>query len=147
MPFVTADFIGVRDYFQEFAATVPPTTLTLTGLDLWTIPAQDSESGVLFLKVAEQDALRALHLRLNQELSERFVNTKAPYDGMEFHFHLTLAAGGVSAEIYRRILETEQRHWLPSACHIDALALASHDEAAPEKGWQRTGMYLLKVPS
>jgi len=145
LPFVTTDLKSVSMYLQEFAATASPMTLTLTGLELWTVHAEGSKSGVLFLNVAEQDVLRALHLRLNQELSERFVNTQAPYDGVGFHFHLTLATGGASAETYRRILETERRHWPPVACHIEALALAYQDEAAPEKSWQRAGTHLLKV--
>jgi len=145
LPFVTDDLVGVRAYFQEFAATVPPVTLTLTGLDLWTMPARDGGSGVLFLNVANQDALRVLHDWINQGLAERFDNTQAPFDGAEFHFHLTLTAGGAPAEVYRRILETERRHWPTTSCRIKALWLAFHDETAPEKGWQSGGMHPLEI--
>ena len=145
LPFVTDDLVGVKAYFQEFAVTVPPMTLTLTGLDLWTMPAGDGGSGILFLNVANQDALHVLHNRINQELAVRFDNTQAPFDGAEFHFHLTLTAGGAPAEVYRRILETERRHWPTTACRIKALWLAFHDETAPEKGWQSGGMHPLEV--
>lgn len=136
LPFVTADLNGVGAYFQEFAAMVPPLTLTLTGLDLWTVPAEGGETGVLFMNVAEQKLLAALHERLNQGLARRFDNTQAPFDGVAFHFHLTLAAGGASIEVYRRILDTERRYWPPLACRIKAISLASQDDAAPEKNWQ-----------
>ena len=145
LPFMTTDLVGVSAYFQEFAATVPPMTLTLTGLDLWTMPAGDGGSGVLFLNVANQDALRALHDRINQELAGHFNNTQAPFDGAEFHFHLTLMTGGAPAELYRRILEAEKRHWPATSCRIKALWLAFHDETAPEKGWQSGGMHSLEI--
>ena len=144
-PFTTTDLLGVRAYFQEFAATVSPMTLTLTGLNLWTVPAKDGRSGVLFLNVANQDALHVLHDRINRGLEGRFDNTKAPFDGADFHFHLTLMAGGAPAEVYRRILETEKRHWPTTSCRIKALWLALHDETAPEKGWQSGGMYSLEI--
>jgi 2'-5' RNA ligase len=136
LPFVTTDLAGVSALFQEFAATVPPLTLTLTGLDLWTVPAGEGETGVLFLNVAEQKMLASLHERLNQGLTLRFDNTQAPFDGAAFHFHLTLAVGGASVEVYRRILETERRHWPACECRINAISLASQDDAVPEKGWQ-----------
>jgi len=143
LPFATADLDGVGAYFQEFAATMPPLTLTLTGFDLWTVPAEGGETGVLFLNVAEQALLASLHERLNQGLAQRFKDTEAPFDGKAFHFHLTLAAGGTSVEEYQRILETERRHWSACVCRIKAIALASQDDAALEKGWQFGGVVAL----
>ncbi len=137
MPFVTADVDSVRSYFQEFADTVPPLTLNLTEMELWSVPAQNDETGVLFLNVAEKDTLHILHNRLNHELMERFQNTQAPFDGDDFHFHLTLATGGASKETYQHIWEREQQNWPRCRCSIKAISLAFQDETAPEKGWQR----------
>ena len=144
LPFQTTDIAGVSAFFQEFAATVPCLTLTLTGLDVWPLPAEKGETGVLFLNVAEQEMLASLHERLNQGLALRFDNTQAAFDGVAFHFHLTLAVGGASLEVYRRILETERWHWPNTPFCIKALWLAFQDAAAPEKGWQSGGTHPLE---
>jgi hypothetical protein len=44
-----------------------------------------------------------LHQRINRELAGRFENTRAPFDGPEYRFHATIAAGGQPVDVYRQI--------------------------------------------
>src|SRR5437660_876017 len=53
--------------------------------------------------VKETPALRALHNRLNRELPALFGDVSAEHDGADYHFHVTVATGGASAETYRSI--------------------------------------------
>jgi len=47
--------------------------------------------------------LRSLHNRLHQELTARFGDVTAPFDGPDYHFHMTVAIGGQPIETYRNI--------------------------------------------
>lgn len=136
MPFETFDLEGIASFFDEFAASAPLPVLSLPRLELWAVPTPAGETGVLFFEVAETANLRRLHDRLNAELAERFAGTQAPFDGPEYRFHLTLAAGGAPVETYRQIQETYRDRWTPAICHTETLAMAYFDDAVPEQGWQ-----------
>ena len=141
LPFNVTDLNAVLSFFDGFAASVPLPVLSLPRLALWTVPAPDGETGVLFFEVAETPELRTLHDRLNAELAERFVDTQAPFDGADYRFHLTLAAGGAPVAAYRQMLEKYRDRWTPTACRFKAIALAYFDDAASDKGWQRGRTY------
>jgi 2'-5' RNA ligase len=52
----------------------------------------------------ETETLRQLHTRINEELAEQFPDTQAPFDGLSYHFHLTVALGGASSLRYQSII-------------------------------------------
>jgi 2'-5' RNA ligase len=90
-------------YFDRLAETIQPFEITLTRLKLQISSSNNDELGILWLDVQENQILRDLHHRINQELSECFENTDAPFDGSDYHFHATIELGGQPAEVYRRI--------------------------------------------
>ena len=141
LPFETSNLDVVLSFFDGFAATVPLPVLSLPRLALWAVPGPEGETGVLFFEVAETPELRGLHDRLNAELAERFANTQAPFDGADYRFHLTLAAGGAPIVTYQRMLEAYRDRWTPTACRVKAITLAHLDDAVPDKGWQAVRMH------
>jgi 2'-5' RNA ligase len=102
-PFQISGLAAVEAYFDQLAQSVEPFEITLTHLELQVVSLDDGEKGVLWLAVRENRVLRNLHQRINLELSERFENTQAPFDGPAYRFHATLAVGGQPVDVYRRI--------------------------------------------
>ncbi len=102
-PFQLFDLAGLEGYFDHLAARTSPIEIAFTRLELETAFVDDAERGILWLAVQENRTLRDLHRRINTELAERFEHTQAPYDGPSFRFHATLAVGGPSMEVCRRI--------------------------------------------
>jgi 2'-5' RNA ligase len=97
-PFEISDLSALEIYFDQFAASIEPFELSLPRID------GPEDGPVLWLEAEETETLRNLHIRLNQELAERFANTQAPFDGPEYHFHATVAIGGQSTEVYRAMV-------------------------------------------
>jgi 2'-5' RNA ligase len=89
------DLAALERYMAAFTSDVPPVPIDLTGFYAW--------ETVFGLDVKETPVLRALHYRLNRELPTLFGDVNALHDGEEYHFHLTIATGGASAEKYRSI--------------------------------------------
>jgi len=100
-PFSISDLDGLEEYMTELAAGISPFELHLTRLEL--IPTNmDGPTGILWMNVHETETLRRLHERINMELTARFGDVSAPFDGLEYHFHMTVAMGGQPLELYRR---------------------------------------------
>jgi len=128
MPFPVADMAAIDDCFTEFAQSVPPLVLTLTELGLWSVPAPGGKTGVLYLDVAEDAQLRAMHNRLNGELAARFPDTQAPFDGPGFHFHLTLMQENAPLARYQQIYAQHKQTWQPMPCAVTQMALFYIDD-------------------
>ena len=102
-PFEISSLPEVEAYFDQLAASIQPFDVTLTHLDMQISSFAGDELGILWLDVQETPTLRDLHDRINRELSERFENTEAPFDGPDYHFHASVELGGQPAEVYRKI--------------------------------------------
>ena len=102
-PFDIADLSSLEEYMTVLANSIPAMELHLTGLKLIETSIDTYETGILWLGVQETEFLRMLHNRLNQELTARFGDVSAPFDGPDYHFHMTVAMGGQPIEIYRKI--------------------------------------------
>jgi 2'-5' RNA ligase len=102
-PFQVSSLPKLEAYFDRLAETIQPFEITLTRLELKVLPFNNNEQRMLWLDVQENQILRDLHNRINRELSERFENTEAAFDGSDYHFHATVELGGQPAEVYRRI--------------------------------------------
>ncbi len=83
--FEIEDVTRLEAYMREFVQTIRPFKVRCTELQLVPTTIDGIETGILWLDVEETDALRQLHDRLNRELVERFENTQAPFDGLEYH--------------------------------------------------------------
>jgi len=102
-PFDISDVDALEGYMPELAKGIPPFEVHLTGLELLDVNISGLETGILWLNVQETEVLRSLHNRLHQELTARFGDVSAPFDGPDYHFHMTVAIGGQPIETYRNI--------------------------------------------
>ncbi len=103
-PFGVADLAALEGYMAELAGSIQPFRISLAGLRVEGTVYEGIEYGILLAEVQETPTLRALHVRLNAELSARFGDTRAPFDGPEYYFHLTVTMGGQPIDVYRRFL-------------------------------------------
>ena len=91
-PFPVHDLAAIEAYFDRFATTLAPVSITLTQLDVRHTPLSPrDEHVILWADVKETPDLRAMHERLNVELSSQFGDTAASFDGPAYHFHATVS--------------------------------------------------------
>jgi 2'-5' RNA ligase len=102
-PFDISDLNLLEKYMTELAKSITPFEVKLTELQLIDATIEALDTGILWLDVQETDVLRQLHNRVNQELTKCFGNVQAPFDGSEYHFHMTVAIGNQPIEIYQKI--------------------------------------------
>ena len=102
-PFDISDIHSLEKYMTEFARSIDPFDVLLTELQLVEATIDGLDTGILWLDVQETETLRQLHDRLNQELTSRFGNVPATFDGPDYHFHMTVAIGNQPVETYRQI--------------------------------------------
>jgi hypothetical protein len=124
----------------ELAGSISPFEVTLTGLQI--VPAQTGEldSGILWIDVQETEFLRGLHNRLNRELEQLLGNAQAPFDGPEYHFHMTVAIGGQPFEVYQKILAEFSGRVVNLNSTVQELALLGYDdEASLDSGYDLHG--------
>ena len=100
-PFAISDLGALEEYMDELAPTIEPFALELARLELRSITHQGRDYGLLLIAVQENPTLRALHNQLNQELSQRFGDARADFDGEEYFFHMTVMMGGQATDVYR----------------------------------------------
>lgn len=103
--FDISDLDLLSEYMTELAGSIEPFQAHLTHLELIDATIDGLESGIIWLNVEETEFLRGLHNRLNDELTQRFGNVPAEYDGADYHFHMSVAIGGQPIETYRTILD------------------------------------------
>lgn len=120
-PFDIGHDLGTLErYMVALASDVPPLPIELTGFFVWEM--------VFGLDVKETPALRALHDRLNRELPALFGDVSALHDGDGYHFHLTVATGGASAETYRSIYAENSSSPLVATFTAQEVALFVYNE-------------------
>ena len=103
--FNISDFDSLSEYMTELAQSIEPFRTRLTHLELIDATIDGLESGILWLNVEDSEFLREIHNRLNEELTARFGNVPAEYDGADYHFHMTVAIGGQPIETYHKIFD------------------------------------------
>jgi len=102
-PFNISDLDLLEGYMAELASTITPFDVNLTQLELVDATIDGLDTGILWLSVQETEILRGLHNQVNEELTARFGNVLAAFDGPDYHFHMTVAIGGEPIEIYQKI--------------------------------------------
>jgi 2'-5' RNA ligase len=91
-PFRVHDLAAIEAYFDRFATTLAPISITLTQLDMRHVLLNPTDEHItLWADVKETPDLRAMHEHLNGELSSQFADTTAPFDGPAYRFHATVA--------------------------------------------------------
>jgi 2'-5' RNA ligase len=100
-PFAISDLDALEQYMHELAQRIAPFEVELTKLELRSITHQERDYGLLWIAVQENPTLRALHNKLNLELSQRFGDARADFDGEEYFFHMTVMMGGQATDVYQ----------------------------------------------
>lgn len=127
-PFDISDLDTLAEWMTELADSLEPFPMLLTHLELIETTIDGLRTGILWLNVQETEFLRKLHERLNRELTARFGNVSAEFDGADYHFHLTVAIGGQPIETYRQILDEFEVRLVSLPCTIRAMAMFVYDE-------------------
>jgi 2'-5' RNA ligase len=102
-PFDISDLNLLGKYMIELAKNITPFDVKLTELQMIDMTIEGMDTGILWLNVQETELLRQLHGRVNRELTVRFGNVQAAFDGSEYHFHMTVAIGNQPIETYQKI--------------------------------------------
>jgi len=122
------DLDSLSEYMTELAQSIEPFQAQLTHLELIDATIDGLESGILWLNVEETNLLRGLHNRLNEELTARFGNVPAEYDGDAYHFHMSVAIGGQPIETYRTIFDEFKDRLVNLQCEIRDMVMFVYDE-------------------
>ncbi len=127
-PFDSLDLDALSEYMTELVQSLEPFQTRLTHLELIETTMDGFHTGILWLNVQETDFLRQLHERVNRELTERFGNARAEFDGADYHFHLTVAIGGQPIETYRKIYDEFKDRLVNLSCTIREMVMFVYDE-------------------
>jgi 2'-5' RNA ligase len=127
-PFEISDVDALSEYMTELAQELEPFQTLLTHLELIETTMDGLHTGILWLNVQETEFLRQLHNRVNDELTERFGNTQAEFDGADYHFHMTVAIGGQPIETYREILDEFKDRLVNLAFTVQEMVMFVYDE-------------------
>lgn len=103
-PFSIPSLPAVETYVDQLARSIDPVALAFPRI------GGPADASVLWLEVEETPMLRFLHTKVNQEVAERFPGTQAPFDGPDYHFHLTIALGGAPSVYQAMIAELASRN-------------------------------------
>jgi len=140
--FDISDLDSLSEYMIELAESIQPFQAQLTHLELINATIDGLESGILWLNVEETEFLRGLHNRLNEELTARFGNVPAEYDGADYHFHLSVSIGGQSIEIYHKILDEFKERLVNLPCMVRDLVMFVYDERSDVNAGYMTYMII-----
>lgn len=141
-PFDIADLDSLTEYMTELAQSLRPFPTLLTHLELIETTMDGLHTGILWLSVEETEFLRRLHNRVNEELTARFGNVPAEFDGADYHFHMTVAIGGQPIETYREVFD-EFKDWLVNLrCTVREMVMFVYDERAAVNAGYMTYMIL-----
>ena len=133
-PFPITNLAALEGYLDSFARTITPFEIRLSKLQVVPTWWNGTEYGILWIDVEQTEALRTLHNRLNQELRQQFENTEAPFDGPDYHFHMTVAIGGQSIEVYRQFYQELPDHRIDRSYITQELAMFVYDEPGGPQG-------------
>lgn len=97
--FFANDFIGVERYFDGIAQRTHSFEIELSGISSF------EENHVVFLNIIKSEELTKIHLKVLEDLVQRFHVTKAEFEGSNLHFHITLAYKDITSETFKSIME------------------------------------------
>lgn len=133
-PFAVSDLDAVEEYMDELAQAIEPFEVELTRLELRSITHQGRDYGLLWIAVEENPTLRELHNTLNQELSQRFGEAHAEFDGAEYLFHMTVMMGGQATDVYRAAFADIADKEVNLRYTVRELAMFVYDEPLGPRG-------------
>ena len=141
-PFEVSDLGLLEQYMAELAGSLDPFDVQLTELQFIDTTLEDQRMGILWLEVRETEILRQLHQRVHQELSARFGNVQAAFDGAKYQFHMTVAIGSQSGETYQKIIDEFSGRLVNIKYTVRELAMFVYDETYSMNAGYMTYMIL-----
>ena len=127
-PFDISDLDSLSEYMTELARSIELFPTLLTHLELIEMTMDGLHTGILWLNVQETEFLRQLHERVNRDLTARFGNVPAKFDGSDYHFHMTVAIGGQPIGTYQKILDEFKDRLVNLPCTIQEMVMFVYDE-------------------
>ena len=127
-PFDISDLDSLSEYMTELARSIELFPTLLTHLELIEMTMDGLHTGILWLNVQETEFLRQLHERVNRDLTARFGNVPAEFDGSDYHFHMTVAIGGQPIGTYLKILDEFKDRLVNLPCTIQEMVMFVYDE-------------------
>ena len=137
-PFDVSELDSLSEYMKDLAGSIEPFQALLTHLELVETTIDSLHTGILWLNVEETESLRGLHNRLNKELTARFGNVPADFDGDRYHFHMSVAIGGQPIETYRKILDEFKNRLENLQYMVRDLVMFVYDERSDVKAGYMT---------
>lgn len=96
--FETNDLRSAEGYFDDLLKQTKAFEVHLKGIDKF----EDGDK-VIFLGLEENNTLRKLHLKILEDLSQKFQVKPGEFEGEALHFHITLAYKDISDETFHQI--------------------------------------------
>lgn len=135
-PFDVPNMAELERYLVELASSISSFEVHLKQLDLVRTTIDNLDTGILWLDVQETEVLRQLHNRVNDDLASRIGSVPAAYDGAAYHFHMSVAIGGQTFDVYRRICDEFSGMLVDLHYTVQEIALFVYDdEASLAKGY------------
>lgn len=107
-PFETKDLVVFEKYCEELAKGLRPFEIKVENYGFF-------ESKVIFLKIVPSEKLMSLHLSILDDLKNKQGIKENNFEGVDKQFHITLAYGDLSPEMFYKAKEelenSEQPHF------------------------------------
>ncbi len=117
-----------EEFFDSFATQLHPVRIRMKELNVFPNNALGGvPSGVLMIKVAQSDELKAAQKLLFSQLEKRFGSCPAEHDD-DYMFHMTVAIGGAPYESYQKAYEKLSGRQFGEEFIFDKLGLLYYDD-------------------
>jgi 2'-5' RNA ligase len=130
-PFDCHNLDAMVDFATDFAQRIALREINTTELGLW----ETSDSGTLYLAVSQTAALKQLHHGLNSELSDKYGDRPADFDGDRYEPHITIASGGAPQDAYKRAYDELRARSLAISLVAQGLAVFAYTQK-PNGEWE-----------
>ncbi|MBK9927723.1 MAG: 2'-5' RNA ligase family protein [Anaerolineales bacterium] len=135
-PFHVPDLRTLDEYMDELAGSLQPFDVTLTELQAVPMLFDGTEYGILWAAVEETETLRELHHRINKDLSQRFGDVSADFDGDKYRFHMSVMMCGHLMEICNKYQGEIEYSKINLSYTAHELAMFVYDEPTGPHGDQ-----------
>ena len=125
--FETNNLKGIEEYFGQVATTIKAFEIEFVSISSF------DEDNIVFLSVAKSEILTNLHIRVLEDLKNKFQASQTEFEGPTLHFHTTLAYKDITTETFNMIMEYFKNENIHQKISIKQLGLWVR--VAPEDKW------------
>jgi 2'-5' RNA ligase len=94
--FTISNLQSVENYFKELTNQIKPFEIKIKSIESFDV-------NVVFISIEKNNTLTNLHLKILNDLKQRFSIRPAEYEGKNFHFHITLAYKDIDNKTFKKI--------------------------------------------